>query len=59
VTQGWPEDDADDVAAGAWAGVVPVVMTYGEPLRAPDCDPNIPVAKSVRSMTGEVTNRRG
>jgi nitroimidazol reductase NimA-like FMN-containing flavoprotein (pyridoxamine 5'-phosphate oxidase superfamily) len=59
IADGWPEDDAADVAAGGWAGVVPVSMTYGEPLRAPDCDPAIPLARSVRSMTGAVTNRRG
>ncbi len=59
VTQGWPDDEPADVAAGGWAGVVPVSMAYGEPLRAPDCDPGIPVPQSVASMTGEVTNRRG
>ena len=59
IADGWPEDGADDVAAGGWAGVVPVSMTYGEPLRAPDCDPAIPLARSVHSMTGSVTNRRG
>lgn len=55
----WPDDEPGDVAAGGWGGVVPVSMTYGEPLRAPDCDPGIPVPPSVLSMTGEVTNRRG
>ena len=59
VSAGWPDDDADDVAAGGWAGVVPIVMTYGAPLRAPDCDPGIAVAPSVQAMTGAVTNRRG
>lgn len=59
VAEGWPEDDADDVASGGWAGVVPVSMSYGAPLRAPDCDPSIPVAASVRSMTGEVAGHRG
>lgn len=54
----WPEDGPDDVAAGGWAGVVPVSMSYGEPLRAPDCDPGIPVPQSVQAMTGVVTNRR-
>ncbi len=58
VSAGWPDDDADDVAAGGWAGVVPIEMTYGEPLRAPDCDPGIAVAPSVQAMTGVVTNRR-
>lgn len=59
VSDGWPEDGPDDVAAGGWAGVVPVTMAYGEPLRAPDCDPGTAVPPSVRSMTGVVTNRRG
>jgi nitroimidazol reductase NimA-like FMN-containing flavoprotein (pyridoxamine 5'-phosphate oxidase superfamily) len=59
VANGWPEDGEDDVAAGGWAGVIPVTMSYGSPRRAPDCDSGIPVAKSVESMTGTVTNRRG
>jgi hypothetical protein len=59
VSDGWPDDDADDVAAGGWAGVVPISMTYGEPLRAPDCDPGIAVAPSVQAMTGRVTNHPG
>ena len=49
---GWPEDDESDVAAGVWAGVVPIQAGYGSPLRAPDCDPAIPVPASVRNMTG-------
>lgn len=59
VSTGWADDGPDDVAAGGWAGVVPITMSYGTPLRAPDCDPGIPVAKSVESMTGTVSNRRG
>ena len=59
IADGWPEDEDDDVAAGGWAGVVPITTSYGAPLRAPDCDPAIPVARSVQSMTGTVSNRRG
>ena len=59
IADGWPEDEDDDVAAGGWAGVVPITTSYGAPLRAPDCDPAIPVARSVLSMTGTVSNRRG
>lgn len=58
VSDGWPEDPDDDVAAGAWAGVVPLQTAYGEPRRAPDCDPGIPVPGSVLAMTGLLTNRR-
>jgi nitroimidazol reductase NimA-like FMN-containing flavoprotein (pyridoxamine 5'-phosphate oxidase superfamily) len=54
VAEGWPEDSDDDVAAGGWAGVVPMAVTYGAPQRAPDCDPAIPVPESVRRMAGQV-----
>ena len=57
VAAGWPEDDDDDVAAGGWAGVVPMTLRYGSPLRAPDCDPAIPVPESVRLMTGSAIER--
>lgn len=59
IGDGWSEDDEDDVASGAWAGIVPVAMTYGAPLAAPNCDPSVPVPPSVRSMTGPLVNRRG
>jgi len=59
IGDGWPEDDDDDVAAGAWAGIVPLTTVYGEPRRAPDCDPSTPVPPSVNAMVGELSNRRG
>jgi uncharacterized protein len=59
IGDGWPEDDDEDVAAGAWAGVVPLTTVYGEPQRAPDCDPATPVPPSVKAMSGELSNRRG
>lgn len=55
---GWPEDDPADIEAGGWAGVVPISTTYGEPLRAPDCDPGVAVPVSVRALRGPVSNRR-
>jgi len=58
ISDGWPEDPESDVAAGGWAGVVPITTSYGAPVRAPDCDESIPVAPSVRALTGSVTNRR-
>jgi nitroimidazol reductase NimA-like FMN-containing flavoprotein (pyridoxamine 5'-phosphate oxidase superfamily) len=58
ISDGWPEDPESDVAAGDWAGVVPITTSYGTPMRAPDCDESIPVAASVRALTGSVTNRR-
>ena len=58
ISDGWPEDPESDVAAGDWAGVVPITTLYGTPLRAPDCEESIPVPNSVRALTGSVTNRR-
>lgn len=58
ISDGWPEDPESDVAAGGWAGVVPITTSYGTPMRAPDCDESIPVAASVRSLTGPVSNLR-
>ena len=58
ISDGWPEDPESDIAAGGWAGVVPITTSYGTPLRAPDCDESTPVAASVEALTGSVTNRR-
>lgn len=53
VGDGWPTDDEEDVAAGAWAGVVPIRPSYGPALRAPDCPDTVPVPPSVRNLVGE------
>jgi nitroimidazol reductase NimA-like FMN-containing flavoprotein (pyridoxamine 5'-phosphate oxidase superfamily) len=58
ISDGWPEDPDEDVAAGAWAGVVPITTSYGTPMRAPDCDEAIPVPNSVLRLSGALTNRR-
>jgi uncharacterized protein len=56
VSTGFSDDPEDDVAAGVWAGVVPMTVTYGAPLTAPDCDPGTPLPESVRAMTGTMSN---
>jgi uncharacterized protein len=48
VSDGWPDDPADDVAGAAWAGVVPMLITYAAPLPAPDLRAGIPVPPSLR-----------
>lgn len=58
IGDGWSEDPEEDIAAGVWAGIVPLTTHYGEPQRSPDCDPEIPVPASVRAMRGVLTNRR-
>ncbi|ART68810.1 flavin-nucleotide-binding protein [Mycobacterium dioxanotrophicus] len=56
ISDGWPEDPPEDVAAGAWAGVVPLTTQYGSPQTAPDVAPGTPVPPSVRAMTGALRN---
>lgn len=51
ISDGWPEDGDDDVAGPAWAGVVPVVTTYGTPRAAPDLRDGIDVPPSVRALS--------
>lgn len=58
IGDGWSEDPDEDIAAGVWAGIVPLTTVYGEPQRSPDCDESIPVPDSVLGMRGELRNRR-
>jgi nitroimidazol reductase NimA-like FMN-containing flavoprotein (pyridoxamine 5'-phosphate oxidase superfamily) len=52
VSAGWPEDPDEDVAGPAWAGVVPMTVSYGAPLPAPDLTVGIPLPESVRLLSG-------
>lgn len=56
ISDGWPEDPDEDIAAGAWAGVVPLTVSYGPPQQAPDVASGTPVPASVRAMTGALRN---
>lgn len=40
---GEPDDDPADIALPYWAGHVPIVRAFGEPVPAPDLAPGIPV----------------
>lgn len=48
---GPPGDDDEDMELDIWAGVVPMALTPGEPINAPDLKPGIPVPHSIRQMT--------
>jgi nitroimidazol reductase NimA-like FMN-containing flavoprotein (pyridoxamine 5'-phosphate oxidase superfamily) len=52
ISAGWPEDPEEDIASGAWAGVVPMTVHYGEPLVAPDVVAGTPIPASVRALSG-------
>lgn len=51
VSDGWPGDEPEDVAGPAWAGVVPLLTSYGTPVGAPDLAAGIEVPASVRNLT--------
>jgi nitroimidazol reductase NimA-like FMN-containing flavoprotein (pyridoxamine 5'-phosphate oxidase superfamily) len=51
VSDGWPEDPDEDIASGAWAGVVPLSVTAGAPCPAPDVPAGIDVPASVRALS--------
>jgi uncharacterized protein len=51
VSDGWPEDEDDDVDGPAWAGVVPIRTVYGVPVPAPDLRDGIDVPASVHALT--------
>lgn len=57
IGEDWSDDPEEDVASDVWAGVLPIATSYGQPLRAPDCDESIPVPASVRAMAGTAVNR--
>jgi len=50
VSAAWPDDPDEDIAGDAWAGVVPIVQTYGDALPAPDLREGIPIPPSVRNI---------
>jgi nitroimidazol reductase NimA-like FMN-containing flavoprotein (pyridoxamine 5'-phosphate oxidase superfamily) len=51
VSEGWPDDPEEDVAGPAWAGVLPVIQHYGQPIPAPDLRAGIDLPDSVRRLT--------
>ena len=46
------DDDSPDAELEVWAGVVPIVSSYGTPLPSPGLRPDIPLAPSVRALSG-------
>lgn len=50
VRTGGPLDDADDVAAGGWAGVVPIRLVAGTPVPSDDCGAGVGVPPSVTEL---------
>ena len=47
------DDDSPDAQLDVWAGVVPIVSAYGEPQSSPGLRDGVPLAPSVRRLTGD------
>lgn len=52
IRTGPPVDDAGDLDADVWAGVVPVEHRHGAPVPAPDLRSGVPISPSVARLTG-------
>jgi len=50
VSDGWPDDPPEDVVGDAWAGVVPIMVSYAQAVAAPDLRAGIGVPESVRRL---------
>jgi hypothetical protein len=44
------DDDSPDAELDTWAGVVPIITSYGEPEPSPGLRPEIPLAASVSRL---------
>jgi nitroimidazol reductase NimA-like FMN-containing flavoprotein (pyridoxamine 5'-phosphate oxidase superfamily) len=54
VGSGGPDDDdTEDAALDVWAGQIPFVVAYGEPVPSPGLRPGIPLPPSVRTLLAE------
>jgi uncharacterized protein len=50
IRTGPPSDEPEDLAAGVWAGVVPIAMTFGEPEPDQDLRPGIGVPDHIAGL---------
>jgi hypothetical protein len=56
VRTGPPVDDDEDMDLDIWAGVIPMAMTAGDPIPAPDLNAGIELAASVADYTRKATD---
>lgn len=50
VSIGFSDDPDDDVGSSVWAGVVPLVTTWGDPVPAPDLSEDVDLPNSIRLL---------
>jgi nitroimidazol reductase NimA-like FMN-containing flavoprotein (pyridoxamine 5'-phosphate oxidase superfamily) len=51
ISNGPPDDVPSDVNRPVWAGIVPIIESFGEPVDAPDLIGDLPVPDYVRTWT--------
>ena len=52
VRSGMPGDEPEDLDLDVWAGVLPIAVTFGEPLPDPGLRPEIPLPAHIRDRVG-------
>lgn len=52
VRSGPPADEPADVAAGTWAGVIPVTQVFGAAVPDPDVPSGVPAPEHIAALTG-------
>ncbi len=57
VRLGPPDDDSEDAALEVWAGELPIVTSFGEPIPSPGLRPGIPIASSIRDLQQRKSGR--
>jgi len=50
IRTGPPKDEKEDYELDIWAGVIPIVKHYGEPIADPDLKRGIPIAESAKKL---------
>jgi hypothetical protein len=51
------DDDTPDAALDTWAGVIPLVTTFGSPVASPGLRPGIEISTSVRRLLAAAPDR--
>ncbi len=51
VRAGMPADPPEDLGLDVWAGVLPISVTFGQPVPDPQLRPELPVPAHIRDRT--------
>jgi nitroimidazol reductase NimA-like FMN-containing flavoprotein (pyridoxamine 5'-phosphate oxidase superfamily) len=57
IRAGGPNDDPEDLDGPYWAGSIPIVTTFGEPVNSPDLPPSVEVRPAIAALAGRDVHR--